>query len=191
MELARAWNSASAASLVILPASTSFIRPRAMVRVTSTMARICSTLAFIISCWIRYPASVPAMQRPIIATPTTTASLGAILMLFSFTGAVSGRNDARRQDQWDPALRNVNPILLASGYGRSSNRRPERVLATTVEVAHPNLSCTDLGEEAIDGLAQQSGLSVELTRIRQHLRGRRAGRFRRLGHAADVHADLV
>src|SRR6267154_2794911 len=49
----------------------------------------------------------------------------------------------------------------------------------------------DLGEEFVNRATQHAGLIVEFARVRQHVRGRRAGGRRRRGDAADVGADLV
>src|SRR5439155_3211882 len=53
------------------------------------------------------------------------------------------------------------------------------------------LSRADLGEEAVDGVAQHARLVVEFSSIGQHFGRRRAGGRGRRGHAADMGADLV
>src|SRR5215813_4223853 len=49
----------------------------------------------------------------------------------------------------------------------------------------------DLGEEAIDGVAQHARLIVKLAGAGQHLGGRRAGGFRCRSDTADMRVDLV
>src|SRR5437899_13014368 len=73
--------------------------------------------AFTISRFIRYPARIPATQRPTKVTPTRMPSLGAIFRLLNFTMGSSGGADL------SAGLLHLNQLLVChplASYLRAS-----------------------------------------------------------------------